>query len=89
MVKEGIIDPTKVVRSALQNAASVATALRTAGLSTLLHGHTHRPAVHRFEVDGRACTRIVLGDWHAQGSVLRWDEEGQELLALPRSGTPE
>ncbi len=71
------------------NAASVATALRTAGLSTLLHGHTHRPAVHRFEVDGRACTRIVLGDWHAQGSVLRWDEEGQELLALPRSGTPE
>ena len=71
------------------NAASVATALRTAGLSMLLHGHTHRPAVHRFEVDGRACTRIVLGDWHAQGSVLRWDEEGQELLALPRSGTPE
>ena len=27
MVKEGIIDPTKVVRSALQNAASVATLL--------------------------------------------------------------
>jgi chaperonin GroEL len=29
MVKEGIIDPTKVVRSALQNAASVATLLLT------------------------------------------------------------
>src|SRR5207249_1145922 len=27
MVKDGIIDPTKVVRSALQNAASVATLL--------------------------------------------------------------
>src|SRR5439155_14904857 len=29
MVKEGIIDPTKVVRSALQNASSVATLLLT------------------------------------------------------------
>src|SRR5262249_40867158 len=29
MVKEGIIDPTKAVRSALQNAASVATLLLT------------------------------------------------------------
>ena len=29
MVKKGIIDPTKVVRSALQNAASVATLLLT------------------------------------------------------------
>jgi chaperonin GroEL len=29
MVKEGIIDPTKVVRCALQNAASVATLLLT------------------------------------------------------------
>ena len=29
MVKEGIIDPTKMVRSALQNASSVATLLLT------------------------------------------------------------
>jgi chaperonin GroEL len=29
MVKEGIIDPTKVVRSALQNGASVSTLLLT------------------------------------------------------------
>jgi len=29
MVKEGIIDPTKVVRSALENAASVATLMLT------------------------------------------------------------
>jgi chaperonin GroEL len=29
MVKAGIIDPTKVVRSALQNASSVATLLLT------------------------------------------------------------
>lgn len=66
------------------NADSVATALRASGQSTLLHGHTHRPAVHALEVDGRPCSRIVLGDWHAMGSVLRWDRGGPELLSLPR-----
>ncbi len=66
------------------NPASVEAALRAAGTSTLLHGHTHRPAIHALTVDGRACTRIVLGDWHSQGSVLRWDDHGPELATLPR-----
>src|SRR5450631_111913 len=66
------------------NPASVAAALRSAGTATLLHGHTHRPAIHPLLVDGRACTRIVLGDWHAQGSVLRWTRGGPELVSLPR-----
>lgn len=66
------------------NADSVATALRDAGTATLLHGHTHRPAIHALEVDGRPRTRIVLGDWYDQGSVLRWDQHGPELQSLPR-----
>jgi UDP-2,3-diacylglucosamine hydrolase len=66
------------------NADSVALALRNAGTATLLHGHTHRPAIHALEIDGRACTRIVLGDWYDQGSLLRWDENGPELRSLPR-----
>lgn len=33
------------------------------GVTTLIHGHTHRPAVHELEVDGRPAQRIVLGDW--------------------------
>ncbi len=66
------------------NAASVATVLRAAGTATLLHGHTHRPAVHSLQIDGRACTRIVLGDWYAQGSLVRWDRTGPELVALER-----
>ena len=68
------------------NADSVAMALRAAGTSTLLHGHTHRPAIHVLEVDGRPCTRIVLGDWYDQGSVLRWDHNGPELKSLSRGG---
>jgi UDP-2,3-diacylglucosamine hydrolase len=74
------------------NAESVAAALRAAGTSILLHGHTHRPGIQSVSVDGRECTRIVLGDWHNQGSLLRWDSSGPELLSLPRSdyeGTPE
>jgi UDP-2,3-diacylglucosamine hydrolase len=67
------------------NAHSVALALRAAGTSTLLHGHTHRPAIHALEVDGRPRTRIVLGDWYDQGSVLRWDSNGPELQSLSRS----
>ena len=64
------------------NADSVAAVLRGSGAATLIHGHTHRPAIHNLEVDGRACRRIVLGDWHATGSVLRWDQRGFELLTL-------
>ena len=67
------------------NPDSVAMALRAAGTSTLLHGHTHRPAIHALEVDGRPRTRIVLGDWYDQGSVLRWDQRGPELQSLPRA----
>jgi UDP-2,3-diacylglucosamine hydrolase len=66
------------------NSSSVTAALRDAGTATLLHGHTHRPAIHALNVDGRACTRIVLGDWHAQGSLLRWDRGGPELVSLKR-----
>jgi UDP-2,3-diacylglucosamine hydrolase len=52
------------------------------GLSTMIHGHTHRPAVHALEVAGRACRRIVLGDWYEQGSVLRVDADGMRLECL-------
>jgi UDP-2,3-diacylglucosamine hydrolase len=66
------------------NAESVARALRAAGVSTLLHGHTHRPGIHALTVDGRPCMRIVLGDWYDQGSLLKWDESGPELRSLAR-----
>jgi UDP-2,3-diacylglucosamine hydrolase len=58
--------------------ATVEATLRRHGIDTLIHGHTHRPAVHD-EAGGR---RIVLGDWYEQGSVLRVDASGAELSAL-------
>lgn len=52
------------------------------GIDTMIHGHTHRPAVHELEVGDRACRRIVLGDWYEQGSVLRVEPDGMTLDAL-------
>jgi UDP-2,3-diacylglucosamine hydrolase len=52
------------------------------GVDTIIHGHTHRPATHGIDVDGRACRRIVLGDWYTQGSVLRVDAQAMRLAAL-------
>ena len=64
------------------NADAVAEAMRKSGVTRLIHGHTHRPAVHRFEVDGQPAERIVLGDWYEQGSVLRVTADGVELRGL-------
>lgn len=66
------------------NDGAVADTMRRHGVRTLLHGHTHRPAVHRFTLDGEPATRIVLGDWYTQGSSVRWDASGFVLESLPR-----
>jgi UDP-2,3-diacylglucosamine hydrolase len=39
----------------------------------MIHGHTHRPDMHRLEIDGVPKTRWVLGDWYTRGSFLRLD----------------
>jgi UDP-2,3-diacylglucosamine hydrolase len=54
------------------NAAAVEAAMRSHGVLRLIHGHTHRPATHRFELDGAAAERVVLGDWYEQGSAFTW-----------------
>ncbi|NNC77974.1 MAG: UDP-2,3-diacylglucosamine diphosphatase [Woeseiaceae bacterium] len=66
------------------NQQAVEKIIANHGVDVLLHGHTHRPAVHRLSVDGSDATRIVLGDWYDQGSVLRWDDAGYSLDTMPR-----
>jgi UDP-2,3-diacylglucosamine hydrolase len=53
--------------------------MRRENLSCLIHGHTHRPAIHHWILDNVPRTRIVLGDWYEQGRILRWDEAGYRL----------
>jgi UDP-2,3-diacylglucosamine hydrolase len=64
------------------NDAAVREALRTHGLTRLVHGHTHRPARHALEVDGRRCERWVLPDWYETGGYLAIDETGPRLVGL-------
>ncbi len=46
------------------------------GVTTLIHGHTHRPATHDLRVNGQPARRIVLGDWDACGWALQIDQNG-------------
>lgn len=66
------------------NADAVDASFREHGVTLMLHGHTHRPAVHHLQVDGEDARRIVLGDWYSQGSVVRWDDDGPVLSAMER-----
>nr|WP_197976596.1 MULTISPECIES: UDP-2,3-diacylglucosamine diphosphatase [unclassified Pseudomonas] len=53
--------------------------MRQLGVATLIHGHTHRPAVHELQIGDLPARRIVLGDWDRQGWVLQVDEQGFNL----------
>jgi len=64
------------------NQAAVERTMRDFDVTLLLHGHTHRPAVHRFSLDGRPAARIVLGAWHGPPQIVRWDETGYRLETL-------
>jgi len=50
------------------------------GVQHLVHGHTHREAVHQFELNNRPATRTVLGAWHTHGSVLVCTPDGKKEL---------
>ncbi len=54
------------------------------GVRQMIHGHTHRPAVHSLEVDGKEATRYVLGDWDTSLWFIR-ARPGQtpELVEAP------
>ena len=66
------------------NQDAVVALLQEHSVDTALHGHTHRPAVHEVNLGDHKATRIVLGDWYEQGSVVRWDENGPRLETMPR-----
>jgi UDP-2,3-diacylglucosamine hydrolase len=67
------------------NDQAVQTAFKKYDVQHMIHGHTHRPAIHGHSYADRTCTRIVLGDWHDEGSVLRWSAtDNYALVALPR-----
>ena len=65
------------------NQTAVESAMREHDVTLLLHGHTHRPGVHRFDLGAREATRIVLGAWYHEASIVRWSAEGFVVESIP------
>jgi len=46
----------------------------------LIHGHTHRQAVHTFQLNNQLATRTVLGAWHEYGNALICHADGKQAF---------
>lgn len=64
------------------NQKTVERTMREFDVTQLVHGHTHRPAVHRFTLDGKPATRTVLGAWHDAPTCVRATAAGLTLERL-------
>jgi UDP-2,3-diacylglucosamine hydrolase len=67
------VDPEAVVR-----------AFRATGARRLVHGHTHRPAIHPSVIDGERAERVVLAPWYESASCVAIDSAGAREVPLPR-----
>ena len=63
--------------------SSVDALLREHNYPRLIHGHTHRPALHHHTLDGKNCERWVLTDWYEGGGYLRADSSGMRAVRIP------
>jgi len=49
----------------------------------LIHGHTHRPAIHDLVIEHHPARRYVLGAWHHEGSMIKVSDTDIGLLFFP------
>jgi UDP-2,3-diacylglucosamine hydrolase len=65
------------------NQDTVVNALSDHQCLRLIHGHTHRPDVHDFELNGQIAQRIVLAAWSKDaGEALSWRGEGYQRIPI-------
>lgn len=65
------------------NPNAVCNALKESNVELLIHGHTHRPAIHYNQTGDSTGVRVVLGDWDTQLWYLLCDENGLTLVDEP------
>src|SRR5690606_22255648 len=61
---------------------AVIDTMRAHGVTELIHGHTHRPGEHRFDLDRRPARRFVLGDWYGDPLMLVCREGDAQLVRV-------
>ena len=70
----------------------VVSLMEHCGVTTMIHGHTHRPKVHDLTVEDVPAKRYVLGDWDAQHGwdivVEKTDHTVPRLRQFPLSDPP-
>ena len=79
MVRSMVSKPPEIVDA---DHGAISAAMRTHGVTELIHGHTHRPSVHEFMLDGRDARRIVLGDWYADPLMLVCRGSHRQLMRV-------
>ena len=65
------------------NPQAVVSEMQAAGVEWMIHGHTHRPAVHDVPLGEKTGHRVVLGAWHEEGSMVKVTAENVELISFP------
>lgn len=65
------------------NQEAVLKIMREYQVLRLIHGHTHRPALHNLLLDDKAVQRFVLSQWQPQAfDLLGWNNNGYHLVTL-------
>ena len=68
------------------NTDAVLKAFNDQNIEIMIHGHTHRPNIHKVSNEGKNLTRYVLGDWSKNSAIiLKWDKDEVELMDLAQS----
>jgi UDP-2,3-diacylglucosamine hydrolase len=66
------------------NQQTVEATMLAQGAFRLIHGHTHRPALHKFDLQSREAWRCVLPEWQDHlGGVLCITEQGWRTESFP------
>ncbi|WP_337263383.1 MULTISPECIES: UDP-2,3-diacylglucosamine diphosphatase [unclassified Serratia (in: enterobacteria)] len=65
------------------NPQAVEQALLRNNVHWLIHGHTHRPAIHSLALSTGNAQRAVLGAWHEEGSMIKVTPDAVELIQFP------
>ena len=65
--------------------SEVVKALNAHNVDIMIHGHTHRPAIHNLIVDSADAKRYVLGDWDKQGWCITASKDKSKDRSLELS----
>jgi len=65
------------------NPQAVLSEMQNHGVEWMIHGHTHRPAIHDVALADKTGHRAVLGAWHEEGSMIKVSADAVELITFP------